>query len=253
MSGAFAPVTLALPMKTPFLPVLVAALVLLAGCESRSISNSGYPGRYRPAAIEGAYAGELSEFDVLGVDAAESVTDADIAQALRTKNSVPLTRASEILVIQSGADFPDNALQEPLAACFQIGPFSGKPRKNPEAKASYSKSLRLAAARGGFDKILCYWGVLETQSTNEVTKNVSWVPIVGYFIPDESESMRIRLKAVLIDTATGNWVMLQPDPVSDRQLSSLVTRERHDQDLVAKLKEQGYRSLVALLRNRVNS
>jgi hypothetical protein len=239
-------------MKTPLLPALLAAAACLAGCGTRSISNSGFPDRFQARGAEGAYAGELSEFDVLGVEASAGVSEGEITQALHAKNYVPLTRASQILVIQSGADFPDNALQEPLSACFQVAPFSGKPAVNKDATSSYSKSLRLAAARGGFDKILCYWGVLEAQSTNEVTKNVSWVPIVGYFIPDESESMRIRLKAVLIDTASGNWVMLQPDPVSDRELSSRVSRERRDQELVMKLKEQGYRSLVALLRNRVS-
>jgi hypothetical protein len=73
------------------------------------------------------------------------------------------------------------------------------------------------------------------------------VPIVGYFVPDETQSMRIRLKAVLIDTATGNWVMIQPEPVTDKQLSSIVSRESSDQGLVERLKAQGYRSLVSVL------
>jgi hypothetical protein len=99
----------------------------------------------------------------------------------------------------------------------------------------------------GYDKILCYWGVLESQRKGEVTKTVSWVPIVGFFVPDETQSMRIRLKAVLIDTATGNWVMLQPEPVTDKQVSSVVSRVSADQGLVEKLKEQGYHSLTTLL------
>jgi hypothetical protein len=138
-------------------------------------------------------------------------------------------------------------MQEALSARYTVGPFSGRPRTLKDASASYSKSLRLAAARGGYDKILCYWGVLESQRTGEVTKTVSWVPIVGFFVPDETQSMRIRLKAVLIDTATGNWVMLQPEPVTDKQVSSVVSRVSADQGLVEKLKEQGYHSLTTLL------
>ena len=61
--------------------------------------------------------------------------------------------------------------------------------------------------------------------------------------------LQLRLTAVLIDTATGNWVMLQPDPVTDKQISSIVSRESSDQGLLEKLKEQGYRSLASLLTN----
>ena len=229
--------------------VLVAAVcLLLCGCETRSISNSGYNAGYRNGGT-GDYAGELSEFDVLGVDAAGTVTDAEILGALDTKTPVRLARNSRVLLIQSGADFPDNAMQEALSARHTVGPFSGRPHASKDVQASYSKSLRLAAARGGYDKILCYWGVLESQRVGKVTKGVSWVPIVGYFVPDETQSMRIRLKGVLIDTATGNWVMLQPDPVTDKQISSVLSRETTDQGLVEKLKEQGYRSLVSLLNN----
>jgi hypothetical protein len=233
-------------MKKPLL--IFAAVLLLAGCESRSISNSGYPAGYRHGASPGDYAGELSEFDVLGVDAAEKISDADIQAAFHNKNSVRLARTSRVLLIQSGAEFPDSAMQEPLSALYAVGPFSGRPRNQKNPDVSYSKSLRLAAARGGFDKILCYWGVLESQRTGKASKSVSWVPIVGYFVPDESQSMRLRLKAVLIDTVTGNWVMIQPDPVSDKQLSSSATREKSDQELVANLKEQGDKSLVNLLK-----
>jgi hypothetical protein len=237
-------------MKKCIITLGAVACLLLVGCETRSISNSGYNAGYaygyRPGPV-GGYAGELSEFDVLGVDAAGTVTDAEIKGALDAKAVVRLARNSHVLLIQSGADFPDNAMQEALGARYTVGPFSGRPRTLKDATASYSKSLRLAAARGGYDKILCYWGVLESQRTGEVTKTVSWVPIVGFFVPDETQSMRIRLKAVLIDTATGNWVMLQPEPVTDKQISSVVSRVSADQGLVEKLKEQGYHSLTTLL------
>ncbi len=235
-------------MKKTIVTLAAAACLLLFGCNTRSISNSDYnPGNRYGA--PGNYAGELSEFDVLGVDSAGTVTNDEIQGALDTRTPARLARTSHVLLIQSGADFPDNAMQEALGARFTVGPFSGTPRAARDATASYSKSLRLAAARGGYDKILCYWGVLESTRTREITKGVSWVPIVGYFVPDETQSMRIRLKAVLIDTATGNWVMLQPEPVTDKQLSSIVSRESTDQGLVERLKEQGYRSLVSTLIN----
>jgi hypothetical protein len=235
-------------MKITSVFVAAMACVLLGACSTRSISNSGYNAGYRYGAT-GDYAGELSEFDVLGVETAGAVTDAEILGALDTKTPVRLSKNSRVLLIQSGADFPDNSMQEALGARYSVGPFSGRPRSPKDAASSYSKSLRLAAARGGYDKILCYWGVLESQSKGKVTKSVSWVPIAGYFVPDEEQSMRIRLKAVLIDTATGNWVMIQPEPITDKQLSSIISRESSDQGLVEKLKEQGYRSLVSLLNS----
>ena len=235
-------------MKRTLVILSAAFCLLLLGCETRSISNSDYPNGYRYGA-KGGYAGELSEFDVLGVDPTGNITEADIASALKNRNSVRLNKASKVLLIQSGADFPDSPMLDGLNARYSVGPFSGKPREKNEASNSYSKSLRLAAAQGGYDKILVYWGVLESQSTDQATKSVSWIPIAGYFVPDEAQSMRIRLKAVLIDTASGKWVMVQPDPVTDKQLSSIVSREKSDQKLVFRLKETGYKSLVSLLAN----
>ncbi|HVU16125.1 MAG TPA: hypothetical protein VHD32_04335 [Candidatus Didemnitutus sp.] len=233
-------------MNTQRLVLLVAAVALLAGCESRSISNSGYNHGYGQGPW--GYHGELSEFEVVGVSDTTNVSDDQIAAALKIKPVVRLDRTSRVLLIQSGADFPDQPMQASLEASFAVAPFSGRPPRNPEPGVSYSKSLRLAAARGGYDKIICYWGVLESEKKSEATKGISWVPIVGYAIPDETESMRIRLKAVLIDTATGNWVMIQPEPVGDRQASAIFTRERNDQELVERLKELGYQSLANLIR-----
>jgi len=66
-------------------------------------------------------------------------------------------------------------------------------------QASYSKSLRLAAARGGCDAIVCYWGILESARKGLASKPVSWVPIVGWAVPDEKQQMRIRIKVAVMD------------------------------------------------------
>lgn len=234
-------------MKPPLMlgVCFVALLLALSGCETRSISNAGYD-RYG----RNSYAGELTEFEVLGVDTAKNVTDADIAEALKTAGGARLQRTSKILLIQSGADFPDAAMQAGLSARFQVTPFSGKPevhnrwdeRKTPPTE-SYAKSLRLAAARGGYDKIVCYWGVLESEQVNQATKFVSWVPLVGYAVPDKRENMRIRLKAVIVDVASGRWTMVTPKPFESTALSSIYSRRDKDQTLVAQLKEQGYAEL----------
>src|SRR4051812_38908609 len=164
-------------MKTSKLSLLVAACALLAGCDStRSISNSGYHGddhmSYYAPRMNGsdpgfAYRGELSEFDVLGIMRGQTTTEQDIQRALDNAKSVTLNANSSILLIQSGAMFPDAPMVNELSKYFRVSPFSGVPpisrhgsettteTRDPE---SFAQSLRLAAARGGNDVILCYWG-----------------------------------------------------------------------------------------------
>lgn len=228
------------------LPSLALGALLLAGCTTRSISNSGYDQGYRYGGFTG-YAGELSELDVIGVATEKNVTEADIQTALRDRAAVRLARTSKVLLIQSGADFPDEPMLAALRGRFSVAGFSGKPARLADQSPGYSRALRLAAARGGYDKIVCYWGVLESERKNKVTSAISWVPIVGSVIPDEREHMRIRLKAAIVDVASGGWTLLAPPPSSDSSLSTVVTRRSVDQDLVSGLKAQGYRDLAQLL------
>ena len=57
--------------------------------------------------------------------------------------------------------------------------------------------------------------------------------------------MRIRLKALLLDVATGGWKMLTPEAYGDEGYNSRWSREASDQKLVELLKQKGYKSLVA--------
>ena len=76
------------------------------------------------------------------------------------------------------------------------------------------------------------------------TKAVSWVPIVGSIIPDESQEMRIRLKMAFIDVATGQWDVFSPKPIQDTSASARYTRASSDQQQVAVLKAQAYTELA---------
>lgn len=227
---------------------LALALALLAGCSTRSISNSAYDEQFRRyGSALGNYRGELSELDVVGVTIDAAITEADIRSAL-AESAVPrLTPQSRVLLIQSGAEFPDDRMIAHLGKTLAVQPFSGKPPAPTDGGQSYSKALRLAAARGGLDKIVCYWGVLESEQTNHVTKIVSWVPVAGSLLPDQTQSMRIRLKAIVVDVATGRWTFVSPPSAVSSSLSSIVTRRNTDQTLVAELKENGYRNLAQAL------
>jgi hypothetical protein len=229
---------------------LAGALVLLTGCTTRSISNSGFKSAYggRGATSQiGTYSGELAELDVIGVATDTAVTEAEIQAAVQDRGGTKLSRASRILLIQSGADFPDAPMLDAMRARFAVSAFSGRPTTNENARQAFSKTLRLVAARGGYDKIVCYWGALESERKDKVTSTISWVPIVGSIIPDEREHMRLVLKAAIVDVASGRWTFVTPPPVASSTLSARLFREEVDQGLVEKLKAEGYASLARTL------
>ena len=225
-------------MKTRFLATAAGLALLLAGCETRSISDSGH----RHGESNPYYRGELTEAEVVGApDSGRAITDADIQNALRSSKPVHATPGTGLLVVQSGALTPDDAMIQALNTRYRVLPFSGLPEGGG---ASYSKRLRLAAAQGGIPHILCYWGTLESARENQVTKAVSWVPIAGNFVPDENQRMRINLHAVLIDVASGHWSPYTGKAAEDAALSARVLRGSSDQKQVAKLKASAYASLV---------
>ncbi len=200
------------------------ALVNLTGCATRSISNSGYRGGGYYG--DSMYRGELSDSDVLGVDRDQSINESDISKALDTPARLKLRRGNSLLLIQSGAMFPDEPMATELNRFVSVVPFTGVPtdaRRPGEVpterpQASYSKSLRLAAARGGCETIVCYWGILESAREGLASKPVSWVPVVGGILPDERQRMRIRLKVAVMDVlAQGTGPFSRPSRSKTRR------------------------------------
>src|ERR1041384_4803919 len=103
---------------TTFL-LLVLALVISGCTETRSISNSGYrephsSARFAPRAGDSdpafQYRGELSEFDVLGIERGAMTSDTEIERTLANAKRVRLKRGNSILLLQSGAIFPDGPM-----------------------------------------------------------------------------------------------------------------------------------------------
>ena len=253
-------------MKIWKLCLSALACLGLLGCSTipaRSISHSGYQrhddygpetGYARPdPAFE--YRGELSEFDVLGISRGEMTSEADVQQAIQNSKPVKLHPGASILLIQSGSLFPDPPIVTELNKHFRVVPFTGIPAvrrtgpgalRNDSADAEgFSKSLRLIAARGGADFIMCYWGTLESRNDQLVTKTVSWVPIVHWIVPDEKEHMRIQLKVALVDVRSGNWSVFSPSPFEDAAVSTSPRRNSVDQQQVEKLKKLAYEASVS--------
>jgi hypothetical protein len=230
---------------------------LLLGCNARvrPISNSGYVGkseqhgRYPQPTLDPAfqYRGELSEFDVLGITPGAIASENEIRRALENAKRVKLHSDSSLLLIQSGAAFPDGGMVTELSKHFQVVPFSGIPPAKPDPAQSdglrpesYSRLLRLAAAKGGNDTVVCYWGVLESETENLASKTVSWMPVVNWMLPDEKQHMRIRLKVALIDVRTGSWSVFSPKPFEESNISRSPRRGAMDQKQVERLKSEAY-------------
>lgn len=218
--------------------------ITLAGCNAtRSISDSGYrePGHHGAAHAGSTFKGELSEFDVLGVRRGGVITDEEINKALDDSSRVRLRKGSSVLLIQSGAYQPDFPMTQALRKHVNVVPFSGQYESGTEnTDASYAKALRLAAARSGCESVICYWGTLESARRNLETKTVSWVPVVGWMLPDEKQYMRIRLKLAIVDVRSGNWTMYSPEAFDSKSLSSLFNKEAADQGQMEKLKRLAY-------------
>lgn len=218
---------------------------MATGCATRSISNSGYASAGYYASGNPFYRGELTEFDIVGEIAPEKVSEQDIVATFSApKQPILLTRGAPILVMQSGAITPDEQFLTEIGSYFAAAPFSGVPL---EKKGEMTKQLRMTAARGGIQSILCFWGVLETAKVDNAGKVLSWIPIAGRIVPDEKQRMRIRLKAILVDAPSGRWAMLTPDPLEQSLRSAQINREQADQKQVEALKRKGYEALVNLL------
>ncbi len=235
-------------------------IMLLTGCGTRSISNSGYQddnGWYGHASNP-FYQGELNELSVLGISAEQAISEADIQAALNDASAVTLKRGDAILLIQSGAMFPDDDMLQAMRDYFTVTPLSGIPEQPKQAAqgetatppAPLKQVLRLTAAQTGATTVIVYWGIIETAQEDQVTKVISWAPFLGQLIPDEVQRMRIRLKGVVMDVKSGKWLMLTPPEADSAAFSGRLEREAADQQQVARMKTQAYQDFMNALRQR---
>ncbi len=106
-------------------------------------------------------------------------------------------------------------MTEKMEQCFAIIPLSGIPDR-PDCRASaqekkrpsLNKALRLAT-RSGAKAIIVYWGILESAQENLATRTVSWVPVVGSILPDETQQMRIRVKGAKVSSESSIFVRMK--------------------------------------------
>ncbi len=172
------------------------------------------------------------------------ISEAEIQQAAVNRPSIQLKNGERIVLIQSGAVFPDDAMMKVAEKQYTVLPLSGirerKESVTERSKESIAKTFRLAAARGGAKTMVVYWGILESGIDRGPGKAVSWVPVVGRIFPDQSQHMRIRIKAAVIDVSSGKWELLTPRSIENQRHSARVSRAENDQEQVRLLKEQSY-------------
>src|SRR5437879_13366967 len=114
------------PAKALGRGALACVLLLLAACETRSISDSGYGGRGNSM-----YRGELAEYDVLGVDRSGGISEAEIQAAMVRKQPITVRRGSAVLLVQSGALMADPNMISAMEKYFTVTSFSGVPFDTP--------------------------------------------------------------------------------------------------------------------------
>jgi len=133
-------------MKAPTILLVLIACCVIAGCarKVRSISQSGFQDNINYA---GPHARELDEFDVLGLERDRPVTEEEIQRVSRQSQPVQLAPGSTILLIQSGAIYPDGPMVTELSKRFRVVPFTGvaaERKPNPEAQLR-EQTIRNAA------------------------------------------------------------------------------------------------------------
>lgn len=234
-------------MQRKFILGTAALFLALTGCEEGSISD---PNLYPHAAYVGGSSREIDELDLLGSHQATS--EGDIQSALRHGGSggTHARPGDALLVVQSGATAPDSIMLAALEKTYRVFPFSGVAGGDRHRDGSLGRDLRLAAAKSGCRTVLCYWGKLESVREDIPTKTVSWVPIAGSLIPDEQRTTRLRVRAVLIDVASGRAASFTPPATQNSAVSAAIVRDGSHDKQMYDLKTRAYAGLAAELTGR---
>ncbi len=222
--------------------ILLLGMLVLSGCATSSISDTGYSSPQESLRNSNYYiesgTRELDEQAVLGVAEVGNIDEALIRKSLKKSENVSIPKGSSILLIQSGAEYPDNEIVQAMSQFWDVNILSGDSR-DYDKKGLHHK-LRYMAATAGNRHVVVMWGIVETAEQKLATKNISWVPLVGWSLPDEQTKIRIGLKIAIIDVETGNWRMFNPKSQEDEFFSSIMNRAGEDQEKVIDLKKVVY-------------
>jgi hypothetical protein len=159
---------------------------------------------------------------------------------------VRLAEGERVIVLQSGQIRPDASLLAELEGRCEAVPMSGVPSQH----AVGGRSLRQAAQAGRVAKIFAYWGSIETDVQPMGTKAVSWVPVAGWYIPDESQRMRVLVSGIVADVVSGRWADFHALSDETEISRSFMNSQWRDAQQVEELKKQAYKRIVQRLMTR---
>lgn len=233
--------------------VVLVAVVFMVGCSTTSLSNAGYQrgnyqGENNALFLSSA---ELEELEVLGISTLQSDEPTSIEDLLFAAKPISIAQGSRVMLVQSGAEFPDGDMVQSVSKYWDISVLSGDRRRY--ADANIHQTFRRVAASGGHEYLLIYWGVVERSEMNLHTKSVSWVPFVGWSLPDETVGMRLVVKFALIDVASGQWSTFMSEPIEEEFMSSVLTRNGKNQRKEIELKKELYEQAVVDLFSKYGS
>jgi hypothetical protein len=203
-------------------------LLLLTACQTRSLSQP-----YADAWSNRTYRGELNDWDVVGTDLPQA--DPGLGVKLR--------KGQRVLLLQSGAMHPDPGMLAAVAQHFQVAGATGLPSDTARSE----HGLRGAAARGGYDLVIAFWGAIEVQREATLGSAVAWVPIVNFWVDTSEQNARLRLRMIVLDARTGNWRIVEAAPQSSVTASSLVNYREQDSKQMEELKAAAYAAAGAEL------
>jgi len=169
---------------------------------------------------------QLKIQDVLDIDLDEPITEEHIQDAIKLSKSQSfyLENGAKIILVQSGKQVPDYAMQEAMMKYYQVSVYSGLPLNKRRPKTSrkndlndakniisqkYIKFLRLIAANSKQDKIIVYWGDLESGYLDRNNQTVIWRSYT-YGNNSTVKYLRYLIRFAVVDVKTGIWVMYSP-------------------------------------------
>lgn len=198
--------------------LLVLGALVAAGCSSRSI-----------AVIDNhAYQGELSQLAVLAALAPVEVPpDAPPPR--------PIARGERVLLVQSGTLRP-GLVEHPALTGREVVPLAGI--------GAVAGDLRAVARACGAQHVLVYWGTIQTERIDRITKAVTWLPFAGV-IPDETQRMRVALNWVHADLRTPRLAVGESPSRPGEIATSLFNRAARDRAQIEELQGESARGMLA--------
>ncbi len=168
------------------------------------------------------------------------------SKAAGSSTAIRISENERVMVMQSGQLYPDASFLVHLDPVCDVIPMSGIPDKNQAPTVT----LIDAAKAGGITKIVAYWGNIETTIKPKDSKAISWIPIAGYYVPDENQKMRVSVSAIVSDVSSGRWFNFTAHSSETEISHSSFTSRTKDSEQVEKLKAEAYKHLILQLTGK---